>query len=53
MEWIKRMLDFFFPVGTIIMYNGQSEIPPGWKICDGSNGTPNLVDRFVKGGTGV
>lgn len=53
MEWIKRMLDFFFPVGTIIMYNGQSEIPPGWKICDGNNGTPNLVDRFVKGGTGV
>lgn len=53
MEWVKRMLDFFFPIGTIIMYNGQSEIPPGWKICDGSNGTPNLVDKFVKGGTVV
>ncbi len=53
MEWIKRMLDFFFPVGTIIMFNGQSEIPPGWVICDGNNGTPNLIDRFIKGGTGV
>ena len=53
MEWIKRMMDFFFPVGTIIMFNGQSEIPPGWKICDGSNGTPDLIGKFIKADTGT
>lgn len=53
MEWIKRMLDFFFPVGSIIMFNGQSEIPPGWEVCDGNNGTPNLIGRFIKADTGI
>ena len=38
------------PIGSIIMYNGRAEdIPQGWAICDGMNGTPNLVDRFVLG----
>lgn len=46
------------PVGSIIMFNGKAEeIPSGWAICDGTNGTPNLIDRFVlastyAGGTG-
>lgn len=35
------------PSGTIIMFNG-SEIPKGWAICDGTNGTPNLVGKFIK-----
>nr|DAO59156.1 MAG TPA: LONG TAIL FIBER PROTEIN P37 PROTEIN, FIBER PROTEIN.2A [Bacteriophage sp.]DAX00354.1 MAG TPA: LONG TAIL FIBER PROTEIN P37 PROTEIN, FIBER PROTEIN.2A [Bacteriophage sp.] len=30
------------------MYNGQSEIPEGWAVCDGNNGTPNLVGKFIK-----
>jgi len=30
------------------MYNGESSIPEGWAICDGNNGTPNLVGKFVK-----
>ena len=38
------------PIGSIIMFNGKAEeIPSGWAICDGMNGTPNLVDRFVLG----
>lgn len=38
------------PIGSIIMFNGRAEdIPQGWAICDGMNGTPNLVDRFVLG----
>ena len=46
------------PVGSIIMFSGKAEeIPSGWAICDGTNGTPNLIDRFVLastycGGTG-
>lgn len=47
-EWIHKL----FPKGTILMFNGaSSEIPEGWAICDGSNGTPNLIDKFVKGGS--
>jgi microcystin-dependent protein len=26
-----------------------SEIPSGWAICDGNNGTPDLIDRMVRG----
>ena len=38
------------PVGSIIMFNGQAaDIPSGWAICDGTNGTPNLIDKFIKG----
>ncbi len=37
------------PSGTIVMFSGSvSEIPPGWAICDGDNGTPDLRDRFIK-----
>ena len=54
---IKNLQDAM-PVGSIIMYNGKAEeIPSGWAICDGTNGTPNLLDRFILastycGGTG-
>jgi microcystin-dependent protein len=38
------------PVGTIKMFSGhQSNIPPKWQICDGTNGTPDLRNRFVVG----
>lgn len=37
-----------FPVGGIIMWSG-STVPSGWALCDGTNGTPNLVDRFIMG----
>lgn len=54
---IKNLQDSM-PVGSIIMFNGKAEeIPSGWAICNGENGTPNLIDRFVLastycGGTG-
>lgn len=35
------------PPGSIMMWHG-AEIPYGWVICDGENGTPNLVGRFIK-----
>ncbi len=34
------------PKGVIIMWS-KSQIPTGWYLCDGNNGTPNLKDRFV------
>lgn len=47
-EWIHKL----FPKGTILMFGGSaSDIPEGWSICDGSNGTPNLIDKFIKSST--
>jgi hypothetical protein len=56
---------FGVPAGTIIAWfpsaaRGEVEIDPqrkastiippkGWALCDGKNGTPNLVDRFLLG----
>lgn len=38
------------PRGVIMLWSGSSaSIPAGWQICDGTNSTPNLRDRFVVG----
>lgn len=38
------------PQGGIIMWSGLiSNIPSNWALCDGTNGTPNLTDRFIMG----
>ena len=39
-----------FPIGTVILWS-SSTIPDGWQVCDGTNGTPNLVDKFIMGCT--
>lgn len=44
-EWVNKLI----PKGSIIMFNGlSSEIPNGWHICDGTEGTPNLTGKFIK-----
>lgn len=35
------------PTGAVIGFDGPT-IPAGWSLCDGSNGTPDLVDFFVR-----
>ena len=36
------------PIGTILPYIGAlNKVPYGWFLCDGSNGTPDLRDRFL------
>jgi hypothetical protein len=38
------------PYGSIILWYGvTNDIPYGWALCDGSNGTPDLIDKFVVG----
>jgi microcystin-dependent protein len=41
---------FMVPKGGIIIWSGSvNNIPEGWVLCDGNNGTPDLRDRFVLG----
>eukprot|EP00775_Hariotina_reticulata_P007740 gene7740-7939_t len=37
--------------GSIIMWSGSNP-PAGWLLCDGTNGTPDLRNRFVVGAGG-
>ena len=42
--------EYTVPSGAIIMWSGETnDIPTGWVLCNGKNGTPNLCDRFVIG----
>lgn len=44
----------FVPRGTIVMFFGDAKtIPQGWAKCDGKNGTPNLIGKFVRYGESV
>lgn len=57
-EWVNKLVssltppeggNISLPVGSIIMFNGlSSEIPVGWHICDGTEGTPDLTGKFIK-----
>jgi len=38
------------PIGGIIMWSGTAvSLPVNWKICDGTNNTPDLRGRFIRG----
>ena len=38
------------PSGGIILWSGSiGSIPAGWALCNGSNGTPDLRNRFIVG----
>jgi hypothetical protein len=38
------------PSGVIVMWSGLLiNIPAGWALCNGANGTPDLRDRFIWG----
>ena len=38
------------PRGVIVMWSGTIDsIPSGWHLCDGSDGIPDLRDRFILG----
>ena len=37
-------------VGSIMIWSGATNnIPTGWQLCDGTNGSPDLRDKFVVG----
>jgi hypothetical protein len=48
--WTSASPPTSFVTGMIIIWSGSiASIPSGWALCDGTNGTPNLRDRFVVG----
>ena len=41
------------PSGCIVMWSGTiTSIPSGWSLCDGTNNTPDLRNKFIIGATG-
>ncbi|AYD48191.1 hypothetical protein [Arachidicoccus soli] len=47
---LKQELAGQVPPGIISMWSGTiANIPAGWAICDGTEGTPNLTDKFIVG----
>jgi microcystin-dependent protein len=39
-----------FPKGIVVIWSGNlADIPKGWALCDGTQGTPDLRGRFVLG----
>jgi hypothetical protein len=48
--WSSAALPPSFVTGMIILWSGSiASVPSGWALCDGTNGTPNLRDRFIVG----
>ena len=42
------------PAGIILLWHGSIvNIPTGYVLCDGNNGTPNLQDKFILGAGNV
>jgi len=42
--------NFYYDIGTILIYSGPlDKIPNGFALCDGTNNTPNLTDKFIIG----
>jgi microcystin-dependent protein len=54
-EWVRDLINAYEPLGTIKAWAGSvGSLPTGWALCNGSNGTLNLTDRFIAGfGGGV
>lgn len=47
---IEAPTDPYVPIGGVILWDRPvGEIPAGWAICDGLNGTTDLRDRFPIG----
>ena len=49
-SWVRKLLSNLIPSGTITAFHGTT-IPDGWAPCTGENGTPDLRDKFIRGGT--
>ena len=56
LSWLKYTtediltLRWLMPRGAIVAWHGlRVAVPRGWVLCDGSNSTPDLRGRFLRG----
>ena len=47
-NYVDNYVDIAIPIGGIIMWNNTT-IPTNWHLCDGTESTPDLQDKFVYG----
>lgn len=48
--FVKAEIASYIPSGVILLWSGSvATIPSGWVLCNGSNSTPDLRNRFVVG----
>lgn len=53
-EFKGTFFDAGLAPGLIAMWSGSADrVPAGWKLCDGSDGRPDLRDKFVVGSGGA
>lgn len=47
---MRNSFNMLLPIGTIMPYGGDlNAIPEGWRLCNGANGTPDLVGKVLVG----
>jgi hypothetical protein len=47
---VNSITNSAIPAGVILLWSGSiASIPAGWTLCNGSNSTPDLRDRFIVG----
>lgn len=47
---VEKIISDVTPSGIISLWSGSiASIPTGWALCNGSNGTPDLRNRFIVG----
>ncbi|WP_321392849.1 phage tail protein [Emcibacter sp.] len=48
------LLDLIVPIGFVAEYYGNpANLPSNWQICDGTNGTPNTLNKVTVGAGGA
>ena len=48
---LDSLRNALLPSGAIVWFGNRTTAPDGWAICDGTNGTPNLIGRYPLGAT--
>ncbi len=52
--FVANSLANILPSGVIVIWSGSvASVPVGWLLCNGTNGTPDLRDRFIVGAGNV
>ena len=48
---LQQLQSSLLPSGAIVWFTNRTTAPSGWAICNGTNGTPNLIGRYPLGAT--